>query len=169
MDAFWSLYEVTRIEKITVKGICEKAGYNRSTFYQYFKDTYDVLDTIESMLLPSVHELPLITLGHKSFGMKESDYLNYFHKKKKYLKVLLSEKGDPSFIHKLKMLLKPSIMLLLNEDNHIPHFDYMIEYILSGMIGVMTYHIQNEDAIDDSELLHIIKELSQGLHSLLEK
>ena len=36
MDAFWILYCEKRIEKITVKDIVNKAGYNRSTFYEYF-------------------------------------------------------------------------------------------------------------------------------------
>lgn len=34
-NAFWILYEKRSIEKITVKDICNMAGYNRSTFYQY--------------------------------------------------------------------------------------------------------------------------------------
>ena len=34
MDAFWTLYCDKRIEKITVKDITTRAGYNRSTFYE---------------------------------------------------------------------------------------------------------------------------------------
>ena len=47
MDAFWSLYRDLPIEKITVKAICEKAGCNRSTFYEYYTDSYSVLEAIE--------------------------------------------------------------------------------------------------------------------------
>ena len=32
IDAFWALYCEQRIEKITVKEITNKAGYNRGTF-----------------------------------------------------------------------------------------------------------------------------------------
>jgi AcrR family transcriptional regulator len=46
IDAFWSLYCEKRIEKITVKEITIKAGYNRGTFYEYFVDVYDVFETI---------------------------------------------------------------------------------------------------------------------------
>ena len=35
MDAFWKLYRERPIEKISVKEICETAGYNRATFYCY--------------------------------------------------------------------------------------------------------------------------------------
>ena len=33
-------------EKITIKMICDKAGVIRATFYNYFDDKYDCLDTI---------------------------------------------------------------------------------------------------------------------------
>ena len=54
MDAFWSLYRDLPIEKITVKAICEKAGCNRSTFYEYYTDSYSVLEAIEEELLDYV-------------------------------------------------------------------------------------------------------------------
>lgn len=52
IDAFWYFYCNKRIEKITIKEITLKAGYNRSTFYEYFIDIYDVLEQIESSLIP---------------------------------------------------------------------------------------------------------------------
>lgn len=45
-------------EKITVKDITNKAGYNRGTFYEYFTDVYDVLNYIEDSLIPTLEELP---------------------------------------------------------------------------------------------------------------
>lgn len=50
-----------KIEKITVKEITNRAGYNRGTFYEYFTDVYDVLDVIANSLIPSLHELPVST------------------------------------------------------------------------------------------------------------
>lgn len=60
IDAFWSLYCEKRIEKITVKEITQKAGYNRGTFYEYFTDVYDMLEQIEQSLIPTIEELPPI-------------------------------------------------------------------------------------------------------------
>ena len=39
VDAFISISESRPIEKITIQEIADKAGYNRTTFYQYFEDT----------------------------------------------------------------------------------------------------------------------------------
>ena len=53
IEAFWELYKDKPIEKITVKEITNRAGYNRGTFYAYFKDTYEVLKEIKESIMPS--------------------------------------------------------------------------------------------------------------------
>lgn len=50
IDAFCLLNRETPIGKITIQAITRKAGYNRCTFYQYFKDVYDLLDHIAWIL-----------------------------------------------------------------------------------------------------------------------
>ena len=56
MDAFWLLYSQMDIDKITVGAITKKAGYNRSTFYAYFTDIYDLLDQIENEMVENLSE-----------------------------------------------------------------------------------------------------------------
>ncbi|MCP1146629.1 TetR/AcrR family transcriptional regulator [Lysinibacillus endophyticus] len=41
-SAYWTLYKENGVQKVTVKDITSLAGYNRSTFYEYFKDVQDV-------------------------------------------------------------------------------------------------------------------------------
>ena len=67
-DAFWQIYCEKRIEKITVKDITTKAGYNRSTFYEYYTDVYDVLEQIESSVLPDIEK-------HKKIAQKKSMHI----------------------------------------------------------------------------------------------
>lgn len=51
MDSFWELYCAKPINKISIKGITDNAGYYRSTFYEYFTDIYDVLEQLETELI----------------------------------------------------------------------------------------------------------------------
>ena len=55
--AFWSLYKEKAIEKITIKEITDAAGYNRGTFYLYYKDVYDLFNKIEEELLEEIRIL----------------------------------------------------------------------------------------------------------------
>ena len=55
-NCFLDMLEEMPIQKITVKGICEKAEINRSTFYRYYKDPYDLMEQIESELWESFRQ-----------------------------------------------------------------------------------------------------------------
>lgn len=51
VDNFCELYMEKPIEKISIQEITNRAGYNRSTFYQYFSDIYELLTYVEDELL----------------------------------------------------------------------------------------------------------------------
>jgi len=128
IDAFWMLYCEKRIEKISVKEITDKAGYNRSTFYEYFKDVYDVLEQIEQSVIPTLDEIPPILIQSKLHGMPMDSFVELFQKNKKYYLILLGDCGDPRFASKLKNSLKP---LILNEFSNKSNANQMeLEYIL---------------------------------------
>lgn len=54
ISAFCKLYQEKPIEKIYVKDVIEMAGYNRSTFYQYFNDIYALLDYVEKDVIETI-------------------------------------------------------------------------------------------------------------------
>ncbi len=54
--AFWKIYAEKKIEKISVRELCQKAGYNRSTFYSYYKDIYDLFDKETDKMISLVKE-----------------------------------------------------------------------------------------------------------------
>lgn len=50
-NAFIELRARKPLEKITVKELCEKAQINKSTFYVYYHDVYDLSDKIENEVI----------------------------------------------------------------------------------------------------------------------
>ncbi len=46
VEAFIQLLNEYPLDKITVKSIVDSCGVNRSTFYYYFEDIYDLINTI---------------------------------------------------------------------------------------------------------------------------
>ena len=53
-EAFFSILKQKPLTKVTVKEICAIAGVNRTTFYKYYKDTYDLLEQIEDELIDNL-------------------------------------------------------------------------------------------------------------------
>jgi AcrR family transcriptional regulator len=161
IDAFWSLYCENKIEKISVKEITLKAGYNRGTFYEYFIDVYDVLEQIENSLIPTTSEFPPVTAPTGTIDMPLHMFIKLYEQNSKYYTVLLGEKGDPSFAGKLKLAVKPVIKNILMKmpcPNHI-EIDYILEYMLSSMIGIMSYWFQQNKSLPAERVIALMYEL----------
>ena len=166
IDAFWSLYCENRIEKITVRDITSKAGYNRGTFYEYFSDVYDVLEQIENTLIPSLHELPPVATPAGSFGMPLDTFIELYKQNSKYYAVLLGENGDPAFANKLKNSIKPVILQFFDHHPRVDkkELDYILEYTLSAMIGVMSYWFQQSEPLSNEKMHELMYRLmEQGI------
>ena len=163
IDAFWSLYCEKRIVKITVKDISNKAGYNRGTFYEYFTNVYDVLDQIENSLIPSLDELPPFSTSSYSLGMPLDAFFELYKQNNKYYSVLLGEDGDPAFASKLKNSIKPIIMQIFADKSNVDQkeMDYISEYTLSAMIGIMSYWFKQPDPLTNEKLHELINRLME--------
>ncbi len=164
IDAFWSLYCEKKIEKITIKEITQKAGYNRGTFYEYFTDVYDVLEQIEQSLIPTIDELPPITLANHNMGMPLDMFLKLYEQNGKYYSVLLGDKGDPAFASKLKNSTKPTLKQVLSESCDLDpvELDFILEYVLSAMIGIMSYWFRQDKVLPAEDLVALMHDLMEN-------
>ncbi|HAM62177.1 MAG: TetR family transcriptional regulator [Firmicutes bacterium GWF2_51_9] len=167
IDAFWSLYRVRRIESITIKEITQKAGYNRGTFYEYFTDVYDVLHQIEETLIPHLDELPPIQLSNQQLGMPLDLFLDLYEKNSQYYSILLGDNGDPAFATKLKNATKPILLEAFNRNSVYTdtELDYILEYILSAMIGIMSHWFTRNKDLPVTRLIELVHDL-MGTHMI---
>jgi AcrR family transcriptional regulator len=163
VDAFWNLYCEKSIEKITVKDITNKAGYNRGTFYEYFIDVNDVLVYIENSLIPTLDELPPIAVSNVTIGRPLEEFFELYEQNHKYYSVLLGDRGDPAFASKLKNAVKPTLMAIFQDKPGVDkrELDYIIEFTLSAMIGIMSYWFRQKDSISKGELHELINRLME--------
>jgi AcrR family transcriptional regulator len=171
IDAFWEMYSNKRIEKITIKEITTKAGYNRSTFYEYFTDVYDLLDQVESQLITKLQELPLRQLSSEGVAFPLETLVTMYADYSKYFVVLLGDHGDPSFQRKIKESFKPMIKEKLLEQGAPEGFelDYSLEYALSAMIGILGYWFRQGQTPEIEKLMVLINQLSsEGIMNVLK-
>jgi AcrR family transcriptional regulator len=164
LEAFWSIYGTKRIDKITVKEITNRAGYNRGTFYEYFRDVYEVLEVIENNSLPTLDDLPPLVDVSPNSPAFISSFMALYQDKYKYYNYLLGDNGDPAFQRKLKDSLKSSIIRALKDRENVDlvEIDLMLEYILSGMIGILIYLFQQEPNLSEEKIISLQYALMQG-------
>ncbi len=145
-EAFWALYRERPIEKISVRELCQRAGCNRSTFYEYFSDTYSVLEDIEEELLAHMRtrltqELPASIARNFPEIRLDAEALRplaeLYSEAGDYLSVLLGPGGDPAFQYRYKRTAKDILLNML--DDPAKKFDLsariISEFTASAIIG----------------------------------
>ena len=174
LTAFWKLYEKKELEKISIRELCQTAGYNRTTFYVYYDDIYDLLDkAIESIFLPIREEIIRRidfsrALQVSAFGeiflqalRKEDTHIELLFKRHHYL--LLGEK------------MKKEWMALLREkysgrEVDFSFLEYVMEYQLSALMGVIKYWLQTGKKLSQQELVRRIYRISEnGVFSIVRE
>ena len=174
IEAFWDIYKIKPLSKITVKEITDKAGYNRGTFYTYFSDINEILTLLKEGLIPTRDMIigPLMMLdknGGNIFDTLErtNDYVKEHSDK---ISVLIGPEGDPSFVHEFKMRIRMIIMdyvyeLKIKEPEKI---EYIIEYQLSALIGMFQLWLEKNGEVDEIILGDFVEIISdQGVTTLL--
>lgn len=163
-EAFWELYKDKRIDKISIKEITDRAGYNRGTFYLYYKDVYDILEQLEDELLNSLGDISDILV---KFVISKEDYIEDYNKLVVYLKgnnqfisVLFGEHGDAYFQSRYKEMLKECLKEHINM-NAIEYsedtVDFSLEFFISGLLGLILYYLAKHKEPDILALTKIFR------------
>lgn len=164
-DVFLELYKRNPIGKITVKQITNLAGYSKGTFYLYFKDIYEVLETIENELIKESGNFDLTYRNHITIDEMITESIRLFRSYGNELSILLSENGNPDFIIKYKSQMKQNIIKMVESRSDTTFFidDFQLEYVVSGMLSSIIYWF-NEKPFEEDELFRrIIKLVNSGI------
>lgn len=163
-DAFFDLYASKKIERISIKEITEKAQLNRGTFYVYYKDIYDLLEKTEDEL---IEELMEKIKGIVVKILRDEDItpflppFEFYQRYSKILRSLLGPNGDPHFVHKIKKIIKITLREIFKKEQipQVENLEYVMEYISSAQIGVISFWLINDMALPVSELGDMIKQI----------
>ncbi|MBY9078726.1 TetR/AcrR family transcriptional regulator [Paenibacillus sp. CGMCC 1.18879] len=157
IDVFCELYSQKPIEKISIQEIANKSGYNRSTFYQYFTDIYDLLDFVENDLLNYIKE----ELANKELSIHTVQDAFHCLDKKEHLLVLnalLGDYGNPRFLKRLKKEITLE-QLELNVPQHHSLTPYLIEFYLSTSLSLFRLWLQQQKDLSSEEFFKLVHNL----------
>lgn len=146
---------------ITVQQICEAAKINRSTFYRYFEDKYDLLyylaQYIGSLLKSRVNELDTDSFVEA--------FVSYFEKNKAVFRHLFTSAKSVDIYQELievhsKLMYDEScakddeLSLKIRESEH-PKM--LCDFMSAGLIEVLKKWINNDYEDDAEELFYFFK------------
>lgn len=170
MQAFWILYCQKKVETISIQEITKKAGYHRSTFYEYFVDIYDLLNQLEESLLAYIKEEVVNSLGMLQKDDFVREMANLYETQGQYLSVLLGENGDPHFVKKMKAVMRPALFETLGLPESNGYSAYIFEFGFSAILSTITYWYQNHKNLASQELIILIRSmLINGIYPEIRK
>lgn len=163
-DTFLTLLAKKDIKKITVSEICNKADINRATFYRYYLDVFDLLDSIKQEF-----EIQL----KNAYAPKDEDentvlnfskaMLTVFLENKELVKILFNTNNGLYFLNNILEIAYTRCKEKWEKD--LPNLsEYDMEYasifIFNGALGVVNFWVKNNFDKDIEEISSIIETLS---------
>lgn len=168
IDALTVLMSQKRINKITVTELTELADVNRSTFYLYYKDVYDMVEKVESELLEDF--LEAFNKCFNKYYKCDAAYNNllsfftflfeFVRSNSKMCKILLGPDGDYAFLEKLKGIIKSQPGF--ESDEHNLKLQYYDPFIISGCIGIIQEWLDNDMKESPKAMAIMVLELTQN-------
>lgn len=157
VDAFCLIAKDKPVEKITIQEITRRAGYNRCTFYQYFKDVYDLLDYTEDMVLSQVKENFEKNILREDFNRTFFDAFTRIQQEQAiYFNLLLSPAHHSHFTEKLLTRVMPIFMERFHMQKENPAAEYLCSIYFATVVAAISHWIQRGRSLpleDLSELL----------------
>lgn len=162
IEAFWILYRESSVGQIKIGELSAKAGYNRSTFYEYFTDIYDLLHQAEDVLIDefkqsAVEKFPngILNLDSESIIRVLVEIFDLLGDK---LFLIIGENGDPSFQDKLRTQVKPFLQQMSGK-NLGKYSDYVSTFSFSGAMGLLKFWHENRKDITEEEVISLLVSL----------
>lgn len=162
INAFCECFRDKPIEKVTVKELSEKAGYSRVTFYNYFKDPYDLLDQIEEEFMTSLTKEICANMEHsKLLDNFPGSFMKIISENVVYSCILLNQHYTPRFAGHLPARIIPIIMATFGISSENKKALYAFDFYIPGVISMITSWLRNQRDIPIEELGAIIKGILQ--------
>ena len=165
-QAFWELYAEKPVEKISVREITDRAGYNRATFYLYYHDVYELLEEIEGVVLGNIERLvnERLLKGDKlEFSQHMGLVLRLAQRSRDYTRVLLGPHGDPAFSQRLKEIISPLVDRFFLPDAELDDQARGIvrEFYLSGIIAIIRTWTAADNPMPLDQLIQLVMRIVQ--------
>lgn len=159
VDAFCMLYTQKPIEKISIQEIAKKAGYNRSTFYQYFLDIDDLLNYTENELIEYICQKR--EKGIMNDQLFVTHLIDVYSEKSTYIDALLGDFGSNLFLEDLKTKMQSNIYELSLPDSN-PLKPYLVEFHLSSTLSLFRLWLRRKKDLPLDEFLSLVSDLYMG-------
>lgn len=166
-SVFMSLYAKDGINSITINSLCKACGIARSTFYLYFDDKFQVLESVEDDLLAGLREINLEMEQCDLDLVKNGKPLpnayatvRFLNENSEAFKALLGKYGDPRFTYKWKKDIQNNFMERFRvEKGNARSAGIACTIFSSSLVGLYTHFLFDMPKVTNHEFSIILGNL----------
>ncbi|KRM95103.1 transcription regulator [Liquorilactobacillus aquaticus DSM 21051] len=147
------------LNEITVTAVCKAADVNRGTFYAHYKDVPDCMHSMEKSVSAELLAAITFTERQDSWETVLTGILGVVKKNYAVASYILS--NDHDFLMHFLSSTKNKILeqdKKINSNLGINESQYMYEFYLNGIVGVIRYWLKNGLQESPEELARIIND-----------
>lgn len=170
ISTFWELATKEGIDHVTISSLMKKTGLNRGTFYVYFKDMPDLLEEAEKDI---IHDLQnklseaIADSRFTDFDRVSGRLVDIFTLYDDKFFLLIGKSGDSHFRSIVHNEANHKFAEMFQELNDRKEQEFIVSYLTSAFLGVLTYWYETGKKISVVELGSIIHTMATGgIHAM---
>ena len=166
-QAITELLNEKPLREIRVKELSERIHINRGTFYQYYRDLYDMRDHLEEELYDEFRQTIDAREAPKTaedIKIRLVDIFTLLRQNADLTLALLGPNGDPKFVQSIQEMLR---LRCINDlirfdprvaDNNTTEkiFDYGYAFVVSGCMGMLRKWLSEDPDKTPEEMVEVI-------------
>ena len=158
-NSFVELLSEKSIHKISVQEICNNAQINRTTFYKYYANQYDLLKKMEDQVLVQIDSFLKTDKNHADCNIQALRKIaEYFEDNINLCRVLINNTMGSTFPEKIFNL--SNVRILLDEKLEAKYMkdemDYAYQFVVNGGFSVIEDWINKDKRESPEKIADII-------------
>ncbi len=157
-ESLLQLLHTKHIHKISIRELCERAGVNRSTFYNHYGSQYDVFEEIAQDYLRNVTINPTDVWDEQSAYQRVVSGMQYVADHVEMSRMLINNSIDATFSDHLLSLLQieKTMEMAFTEDSDPVEKKAIMCFAIHGSYELMREWINMDDRISAEELAKLM-------------
>lgn len=160
-NALLELLKQKSIENITISELTREAKVNRSTFYSHYIDKVDLIEDLESYFIKqidytldaqfernSIQDGIILSIQELVSFTIESNHFNF-------LKLMLSQNGDPKFANKISDAISKKITEVSNESSNLSAYIY--HFVSRGLLELFITWLNDDKRPEPKDFIELVK------------
>lgn len=158
-DALWELLKEKPIERIYVGEVAERAQLNRTSFYRYYMDVYDLYDSIVQQFAEMFQQKIFAILPELLFHVPYSGDNELTRFIAENPEVLSRLTRDSRILNRLKAENFAYAKRLLKIETDDASIDFIMEFYVGGQMALFSYWLQHQDQMTHEKFFALMQEM----------